>query len=285
MSSKRPDLVRSEALHVQIARYIRTAIEAGVMKDGDVLPSTRELAAQWDVSVFTISEAMKELVAEGLVVTKSRSNRVVRAPDQGRGSEIRMRRPVALIVGGYAGSGKTELGRILARAAGWPMLDKDSMTRPVVEAALELIGQPANDRESDAYLSLVRPREYEATMATAIENLECGNSVIVTAPFIHELGDSAWVDRTQARIAAAGAGTEFVWVYCDASTMHGYLRHRAAARDASKLADWPGYLATIDLELRPAAPYHLIDNSSSSAPLQNQADELLTAVLVASRPR
>lgn len=284
MSSSRPDLVRSEALHVQIARHIRNSIEAGVMKDGDVLPSTRELAAQWDVSVFTISEAMKQLVTEGLVVTKSRSKRVVKAPDQGRKGEIRLIRPVALIVGGYAGSGKTELGRILARATGWPMLDKDTMTRPVVEAALEVIGQPPNDRESDAYVTLIRPREYEATLSAALENVECGNSVIVTAPFIREMGDKTWIERTQARFAAHGTATELVWVYCDADTMHGYLRHRAAARDAAKLADWQGYLSSIDLGLRPDAPHHLIDNSASSAPLQRQADELLASILVAARP-
>jgi DNA-binding transcriptional regulator YhcF (GntR family)/predicted kinase len=283
MSSTRPDLVRSEALHIQIARHIRNSIEAGVLKDGDVLPSTRELAAQWEVSVFTISEAMRLLADEGLVITKSRSKRVVKAPDQGRQGEIRLLRPSVLLIGGYAGSGKTELGRIVARATGWPMLDKDTMTRPVVEAALEIAGQPPNDRESETYLRLIRPREYEATMSATVENVECGNSVIVTAPFLREMGDASWIERTQARLATFGAVTELVWVYCDAGTMHGYLRHRSAARDAVKLADWPGYLASIDLDLRPDAPHHLIDNSASSTPLQRQADELLASVLVAAR--
>jgi predicted kinase len=235
------------------------------------------------VSVYTIAEAMKVLVSEGLVVTKSRSKRVVKAPDQGRRTELRMSRPVVLIIGGYAGSGKTELGRILARGAGWPMLDKDTMTRPVVEAALEITGQPPRDRESDTYLNLIRPREYEATISAAVENVECGNSVIVTAPFIRELGDSAWVQRTQAQFAALNATTVLVWVYCDPDTMHTYLRHRSAARDSAKLADWPGYLASINLDLRPAGPHHLIDNSSSSTPLQRQADELLASVLVGAR--
>src|SRR5215469_15600420 len=84
MSPNHPDLSRSEALHVQIARNIRNSIEAGVYKDGDVLPSTRELAEQWQVSVYTISEAMRLLADEDLVESKSRSKRVVRAPDQGR---------------------------------------------------------------------------------------------------------------------------------------------------------------------------------------------------------
>ena len=39
-------------------------------------------------------------------------------------------------------------------STGWPMLDKDTMTRPVVEAALEITGQPPNDRESETYLKV-----------------------------------------------------------------------------------------------------------------------------------
>ncbi len=63
MATPRPPLSRGESLHQQVARNIRNDIEAGVLRDGDVLPSTRELAERWDVSVFTISEAMR-LLAE-----------------------------------------------------------------------------------------------------------------------------------------------------------------------------------------------------------------------------
>ncbi|MGK5554001.1 hypothetical protein ACSNOI_20520 [Actinomadura kijaniata] len=61
--------------------------------------------------------------------------------------------------------------------------------------------------------------------------------------------------------------------------MHTYVRHRGAARDATKLADWPGYLESIDLDFRPPEPYVLIDNSASSSPLQEQAKDLLRQVV------
>jgi predicted kinase len=184
-----------------------------------------------------------------------------------------------LIVGGYAGSGKTELGRILARETGWAMLDKDTLTRPVLEAALEIIGNSPNDRESEVYVDKIRPREYEAVLAAAHENVESGNSVIVTAPFIHEFNDPAWIKRTIARFAGLRAITTLVWVYCNSNTMHSYIRHRGAARDTAKLSNWAGYLSTIDLGLRPPAEHYLIDNSASSTPLQRQAEELLQAVI------
>jgi len=76
-----------------------------------------------------------------------------------------------------------------------------------------------------------------------------------------------------------GAHITIIWVYCDAETMHTYLRIRGAARDAAKLADWPGYLASIDIDFRPSAPHLVVDNSALSDPLQHQAKELVARVL------
>ena len=73
--------------------------------------------------------------------------------------------------------------------------------------------------------------------------------------------------------------TSFAWIYCDESTMHTYMRHRGAARDASKLADWNAYLASIDLNLRPPVPHFLLDNSASSTPLQSQAKDMVKKLL------
>jgi hypothetical protein len=69
------------------------------------------------------------------------------------------------------------------------------------------------------------------------------------------------------------------WVYCDAATMHTYVRHRGAARDAMKLENWGAYLATIDLAFRPPVPHTMIDNSASGVPLQEQARALLASVV------
>ncbi|MEU7902183.1 GntR family transcriptional regulator [Actinoplanes sp. NPDC049118] len=278
MTPDEPRLSRSESLHLQIARHIRNNIEAGVIRDGEALASTRELAEQWDVSVFTISEAMKILAKEGLIESKSRSKRVVHAPDQHQQAEIRLRKPRVLFVGGYAGSGKTELGRILARETGWAMLDKDTLTRPVLEAAMEMLGMSPHDRESETYLTTLRPREYESLMSAANENVSCGNSAIVTAPYLKEFRDSAWLERTTAMFTGLNADVTFVWVYCDAKSMNTYIRHRGAARDGAKLNDWEGYLAGIDLDFRPPVPHYVLNNCISSPPLQKQASDLLRAI-------
>jgi predicted kinase len=262
-----------------VARNLRNDIAAGVLRDGQPLPTTRELAEQWGVSVFTISEAMKMLTKEGLIVSKPRAGRVVNAPDQVHRNGLRPSTPHVVLIGGYPGSGKTELGRILARETGWPMLDKDTLTRPVVEATLEVLGHSPHDRESETYLTMIRPREYEALMSAMTENAHCGTSAIVTAPFILELRDTAWINRLEATCHDMNAALSIVWVHCDATTMHTYMRHRGAARDATKLENWNTYLATIDLDFRPPAPHTVIDNSASVIPLQTQARKLLASVV------
>lgn len=260
-----------------IAHHIRTEIEAGRLAHREPLPPSAELAEAWGTSPATVSRAMSILTDEGLIISKPRAGRVVNYPVTAFND--RTPKPVVLLIGGYAGSGKTELGRILARKTHWPMLDKDSTTRPVVEAALTIIGLSPHDRDSEAYRTIIRPAEYEALMMGMEENLECGTSCIVTAPFVSEFADPAWCERTRSLIASHGATTRFVWVDCDADTMHRYVRKRGAARDAAKLADWSKWIASIDLNFRPKTTHQTVYNSADASPLQHQADSLLTEVI------
>ncbi|MCF4122192.1 ATP-binding protein [Antribacter sp. KLBMP9083] len=189
------------------------------------------------------------------------------------------RPPHAFLVGGYAGSGKSEFGRVLSRLTGAPIIDKDTITRPVVETALEVMGLPPHDRDSEVYLERVRPREYEALIDATLENAEVGVGPIVTAPFVREFGDKAWIERVTTQLRTRGVGVTLVWVDCDVETMHTYLRRRGAARDSIKLGDWDGYLSKINVDFRPKAEHLVINNSASSEPLQAQAMRLLANVV------
>jgi predicted kinase len=268
-------MARPEGMAERITRNIRDQIHAGALRHGQALPSTRQLAADWEVSVKTINAALAPLVAEGLVVSRDRAGRTVNAPNQEPTRMPRPPEPQVVLIGGYAGSGKTELGRMLVRATGWAILDKDTTTRPVVEAALEMLGQPPNDREGTTYLTGIRPAEYEALMSTMSENVECGASTVVTAPFLQEMTNRSWLDRVNAQCEALSAKLTVVWVSCDADSMRSYLKHRGAARDTWKLSNWDEYLSSINLEFRPDFEHFLIDNSRDGAPLNDQAKELI----------
>lgn len=279
--SQAPERLQRGTSAEAIARHLRTEIESGTYRHEQQLPSTRALAAEWDTSVATITRAMQMLIGEGLVVSRDRSSRVVNYPREQRQASAQLRAPTIVVIGGYAGSGKTELGRIITSLTGWPVFDKDSATRPVVEMALQELGSSPNDRESELYLTKVRPAEYEALRTLTAENVSCGVSAVMTAPFIRELRDPSWTRTLQADAETLGATLRVVWLRCDAETMQTYLRRRGAARDTYKLAHWDEYVAGLDDDFTPAIDHDVIDNSMESPSLREQAAQLLRSWEVA----
>lgn len=272
------DLQRGTAAEV-IERWFETEIRSGRLAHGEQIEATRPLAAKFGTSVATITRAFKSLEAKGLVTNRDRSSRIVHCPpDAGTPSRGSSSRTQVVVIGGYAGSGKTELGRILAKQTGWALLDKDTTTRAVVEAALESLGQSPHDRESPTYLETIRPAEYAALVSAMVENIDCGVSVVMTAPFIRELSDQAWCDRLRSRVESKNADLQVVWVRCDADSMRTYIKHRGALRDAAKLANWPSYLAGVDLQFSPKTQHSIIDNSVGARPLLEQGSEFLSKI-------
>ncbi|GAB3212549.1 AAA family ATPase [Nocardia tengchongensis] len=268
----------SEARKSQIAREIRNDIEAGRLRPGDRLPSGRDLAAQWSVGLGTVNAALEQLSSEGLVVSRPRSGRVVADLAAMVGDKPRPARPRAVYIGGYAGSGKTEVGRTLARETGWAMLDKDSITRSVVDAALVQLGSTIADRESKTYLEVVRPAEYQCLEATVAENISCGVSAIATAPYLRELTSRSWLERTAATLHSLGAGMSVIWIRCSGESMRSYIERRGAARDTWKLANWDQYLEGVDEEFVPPWPHTLIKNNPTDEPIQAQVKSFLRSL-------
>lgn len=178
-------------------------------------------------------------------------------------------------VGGFAGSGKSEFARFLSAVTGWTILDKDTLTRSLVEQLLLSLGGDINDRHTEMYRTKVRPFEYRCLMDAAMENLACGISTVITAPFVREFDDTSWMRRIGNRFAKHKASMAAVWVKCDVQSMYDYIAHRGAARDAWKLSNWDEYLATIDPEFEPPFSHYTVDNRLNSAvALADQARDL-----------
>ncbi|MEV8630711.1 AAA family ATPase [Streptosporangium sp. NPDC051023] len=189
-------------------------------------------------------------------------------------------KPILVLVGGYAGSGKTEFSRFLSDITGWAFLDKDSLTRSIVERLLVSLGSDPNDRQSELYLKEVRPLEYRCLMETAWDNLDVGTSSILSAPFIAELKDEAWFTRLENRCAAKGIDLAAIWVRCDPESMREYIEFRGAARDAWKLSNWEQYAAGIDTDKSPPTAHVTVDNRLGSAiSLADQTREALKRIL------
>lgn len=268
----------TEARKSQIARELRNDIEAGRLRPGDKVPSGRTLAAQWNVGLGTVNAALDELVREGLVVSRARSGRVVADTAAAVGDKPKPTRPRAVFIGGYAGSGKTEVGRTLARETGWAMLDKDTITRHVVDAALVQFGSTIADRESDTYLQVVRPAEYQCLESAVAENIACGVSAIATAPYLRELTNPAWLERTAATLDVMGAEMSVIWIRTSGPCMRSYIERRGAARDSWKLTHWDEYLGGVDTEFSPPWPHTIIHNNPDDEPVQAQVKAFLLSL-------
>ncbi|MEO3875331.1 AAA family ATPase [Nonomuraea sp. B12E4] len=180
---------------------------------------------------------------------------------QGRSSS----KPSLTLVAGYAGSGKTEFSRFLSEITGWALIDKDTLTRPLVERLLVSLGGDPDDRHTELYLSEVRPLEYRCLMETAFDNLNAGTSAILSAPFVAELADPDWMSHLTNRCAAGGIEVAVVWVRCDAASMRKHIELRGDPRDAWKLENWDAYASALNTETAPSTVHIVVDNRLGTA--------------------
>ncbi|GGU92166.1 hypothetical protein GCM10010182_04170 [Actinomadura cremea] len=185
-----------------------------------------------------------------------------------------------VLVAGYAGSGKTEFARFLGDVSGWAFLDKDSLTRRLTERLLVSLDGDPHDRHTDLYLNQVRPLEYKCLMDTANDNIDCGISTILTAPFIAELNDDAWLSRLTNRCKAKGVDVAVIWVRCDVDSMREYIEFRDAPRDAWKLDNWDEYVSGINTDSSPPNVHLTVDNRLGAAiSIADQTREALRRVV------
>ncbi len=245
------------------------------------LPAPTDPAAD-NAAAQVIEETLAKVSVDGIQPDNHQQtalrNRIVDAwrRRHGGGSP----KPILTLVGGYAGSGKTEFSRFLSDITGWAFLDKDSITRSMTERLLVSLGADPNDRHSDLYRSEVRPLEYRCLMETAWDNLHVGTSAILSAPFISELNDEAWFKRLENRCAAKGIDVAAIWIRCDPESMREYIEFRAAARDAWKLTNWDEYVSGLKTDASPPTAHITIDNRLGSAiTLADQTRESLKRIL------
>ena len=183
-----------------------------------------------------------------------------------------------ILVGGMPGSGKTHIGKELARSIGL-FVDKDTMTRFFTEKMLQQLESHVDDRESEVYLANVRDLEYDTMMKHALENLEIGHSVICSAPFIREFGDSHWLDDISLEAELLNAEVLKIWIHVDPPTARERIIARGASRDSWKLANWDDYISTVPQTAPSNINAIVIDNSRSpKMPLYEQIEAVIAQV-------
>lgn len=76
-------------IYEQLISQIQSGIVNGSLKDGDPLPSVRNLAAELRISALTVKKAYDKLEEEGYIVTVHGKGSFVNAPDTGLAMEAR----------------------------------------------------------------------------------------------------------------------------------------------------------------------------------------------------
>jgi GntR family transcriptional regulator len=75
----------------QIRGQVATMIAAGALREGDRLPTVRQLAADLGLAVNTVARAYRELEAAGLVTSRVRTGTTVAAAPTLTAAEVRER--------------------------------------------------------------------------------------------------------------------------------------------------------------------------------------------------
>ena len=179
-----------------------------------------------------------------------------------------------ILVGGNPGTGKTTIGRLLAQALGYGLVDKDSATCAMTEGILKALGRDKNDRESESYARHVKPLEYETILNIVRDNLDIGHSMICTAPFTSLFRDPQWIGRMETLASTSAARLSLIWMTADASATRARIIHRAADMDKWKIEFWQEYRASLPVEPPSHERIILADNT-----LDNNMDNVVRSIL------
>jgi predicted kinase len=174
------------------------------------------------------------------------------------GSDPRL--PVVLLTGPPA-SGKTTVGRSLARHLGAALVDQDIATAPLTAVVADLVG--VLDLDDQRLAGPTRAARYETVIALAEDNLRAGLTVVLVAPFSAERRDIRAWDALDERLRAAGGSPLLVWLRLDAAVVVQRLRARGEDRDAAKLANPSAFTSALDVA-EPAVPHVAINAGGST---------------------
>jgi len=179
--------------------------------------------------------------------------------------------PPAVLLTGWPASGKSTVGRELARRLGAALVDQDTATAPLVAVVADLVG--VQDLDDDRLAGPTRGARYETVTAIAEDNLRIGTSVVLVAPFTAERRDLAAWQALERRLRAAGGSPLMVWLRLRPATVVQRLRARGAARDLAKLVDTEAFAAALDTT-PPAGPHLSVDG-------ERPTDQVVGTVLAA----
>lgn len=173
-----------------------------------------------------------------------------------------MARPNNLyLITGMPAAGKSTFARELAQRVRACLIDIDTCTENVVQAAMKQLTGDPDDRDSQRFKETFRSPIYDTLFAIADENLPHTHAII-TGPFTKELRNPQWPQAIQARLSTPCI-LRCVFVHCDHQLRKKRLVERGNPRDNAKLKDWEAFLQYYEQDAFPEYPHLRVDTGQS----------------------
>ncbi|WP_322922659.1 AAA family ATPase [Paenibacillus campi] len=149
---------------------------------------------------------------------------------------------------GSAGSGKSTIGKYIARRYGCTYLDKDIVCNTFSGVLLEANGYAAYERDGcDYYRHVVMPLEYRTLLDIANDNVQLGQSVILDAPFLSYFAEPDYVKQLVQRYGWDSNDVHplVVQINVKMDVLRKRIQERNLQRDQWKFAHWDEFVEGI----------------------------------------
>lgn len=152
-----------------------------------------------------------------------------------------------IIICGFAGAGKTTIGKALAQKLGYAFVDKDTLSEDFTKYILTKSKAGKARFESFLYSAEINRVEYITGLKVCKDIIENGVNVVAAFPFaLHIENYQKWKLLTILANFPSDIEVKFVWIKHNIELEKFNLFSRKLQRDENKLQNWEDYAASID---------------------------------------
>lgn len=149
-------------------------------------------------------------------------------------------KPSIVVVVGAPSSGKTKLGRGIAKKMHLAVSDKDHVTGQLLAALMKDAGYEGEDY-SQTDLNRFRSAIYGCMEDVAKDNLKAGMGTVIISPYV-DRGENDWLVNLKARVDPNDEALwSVVWISITPELALERIIKRNSPRDIFKVANWDAF--------------------------------------------